>query len=188
MEKILIQDDFFDYVDELRDIALEMEYRGKEEIVQSLDRLGLYFSSIGWIGYRTDKLEFLDNILIRKFKEEVLDTVRNFYNIGDEYVIESHFHYTLEAHNTFPNFHETKFHIDPSNYSGLVYLTPDPPKKMGTSILDGEKDKLISVENVYNRLIAYPGNLTHGPTNFFGDNKENSRMTFTFFITKNWNF
>ena len=64
MKNILIQDDFFDYIDELRDIALEMEYRGKEEIVQSLDRVGLYFSSIGWIGYRTDKLEYLDNILI----------------------------------------------------------------------------------------------------------------------------
>ena len=58
MKNILIQDDFFDYIDELRDIALEMEYRGKEEIVQSLDRVGLYFSSIGWIGYRTDKLAF----------------------------------------------------------------------------------------------------------------------------------
>ena len=76
-----------------------------------------------------------------------------------------------------------KYHTDTSMMAGLIYLSPNPPEGTGTSILDAESNKIINIENVYNRLISYPSYMVHGPTDLFGDGtKENSRMTFTFFL------
>ena len=67
-------------------------------------------------------------------------------------------------------------------------MYPNPPKGTGTSILDGENNKIIQVENVYNRLVCYPGTSIHAPTNLFGDTMKDGRMTFTFFISKGWDW
>ena len=69
-----------------------------------------------------------------------------------------------------------------TKYAGVLYLTPNPPSESGTTIF--EKGKQVDVENKYNRLIAYDGTQKHGATNFFGDNRSNGRMTFTFFIDR----
>ena len=45
-------------------------------------------------------------------------------------------------------------------------------------------NKNIIVENVYNRALIYPANYTHSENNFFGDTKEDSRLTCIFFLNK----
>ena len=178
---ILIEDDFLDNVEEIRDISLKINYARKEEILQNLESLGLYFN-IGWAGCRTEKLEYYKDPIFNNIQEKILDTVSDYYGISG-YLIESHFHYTTSLHDN-EDFHNNKFHKDPSQFAGLIYLNPDPPKKTGTSIIDHKENKIIDTENVYNRLIAYPSNFLHAATNLFGNNIEDGRMTLVFFINK----
>ena len=174
--KLLIQDNFFDDVDKLRNIALSSEYKCSEDIM----------FDPGWRGYRTDELELLEDDFLNKCSENILNSVSKFYEL-DNYSITTHFHISYtRTKETLEDFENKKYHFDPVSYAGILYLHPSPPKGTGTSILDGENNKMISVENVYNRLVAYPGNLIHAPTNLFGDHMKNGRMTYTFFIEKNW--
>jgi hypothetical protein len=39
-----------------------------------------------------------------------------------------------------------------------------------------------NLENVYNRLIIFPGTIPHRANKFFGKNKEDSRLTLVFFV------
>ena len=174
---ILIEDNFFDSVDKIRKIALDFDYNYFEDL-----------SPIpGWRGYRTNSLVLCDNnfsSFLEECAKKIIFSVCEFYNLNlDEYVIDTFFHVTYErTKETINDFENIKYHRDSASYAGLVYLTPNPPQEMGTSIL--YKNKIIDVKNVYNRMVAYPAYYIHGPKNLFGDTKENSRMTLTFFITK----
>lgn len=44
--------------------------------------------------------------------------------------------------------------------------------------------KNIVIENVYNRAVIYPSNYAHAENCFFGETKENARLTLVFFIKK----
>lgn len=45
-------------------------------------------------------------------------------------------------------------------------------------------DEVVRVNNVYNTLIIFEGDIHHCANNFFGDTKQNSRLAQVFFITK----
>jgi hypothetical protein len=174
--KLLIKDNFFDNVNELRNIALSSDYKCSENIM----------FDPGWRGYRTEELELLENDLLNDCSQKILNSVSEFYKL-DNYSITTHFHISYtRTKETLEDFENKKYHFDPVPYAGVVYLHPNPPKGTGTSILDGENNNIVSVENFYNRLVAYPGNFIHAPTNLFGDKIEEGRMTLTFFIEKNW--
>lgn len=181
---ILIQDNFLDSVDEVRKIALSSHY--------NCDPCPDKF--MGWKGYRTDSLLLKDNKFseeLQKITTKILTAVCEFYNLNQaEYMIHPYFHlYYEKTKDPLHDYENNKYHKDPVEYAAIVYLTPDPPPKTGTSILNGDTHEFINVENVYNRLTAYPGNLTHAPTNLFGDTKENGRMIITSFILKDpWAF
>lgn len=174
--KLLIEDNFFDDVDKLREIALSFDYKCSENII----------FDPGWRGYRTDELELLENDFLNNCSQKILDSVSKFYKLNN-YSITSHFHISYtKTKQTLEDFENKKYHFDPVPYAGVLYLHPNPPKGTGTSILDGENNNVINVENVYNRLVAYPGNYIHAPSNLFGDKIKNGRMTYTFFINKEW--
>ena len=179
---ILIQDNFFDSVDEIREIALSFHYNSSEDP---------NFSGVGWRGYRTDSLISNDNNFSEQLKEittKILISVCKFYNLNlPEYDIFPYFHlYYERTKETAHDYENFKYHKDHDvDYAGLIYLTPNPPSGTGTSILDGNENKIINVENVYNRIVAYPGIMTHAPTNVFGYAKENGRMILPFFVKKN---
>ena len=99
----------------------------------------------------------------------------------------SHFHLSHKGtKKTLPDFENKKYHFDECEYAGVVYLKPSPPKGTGTSILDGARNKIESVDNKYNRLIAYPAHHIHAPTDLFGNDFNTGRLTFTFFMSKDW--
>lgn len=115
---------------------------------------------------------------------------------NDNHII---FHITTEkTRDSYPNFWQDRFHKDQhSPIAGVVYLSPDPPKNAGTSILDGKNNQFVNVENKYNRLVAYDGFRIHALSDVFGTSKETGRMTFTFlytlletvdFLTNVWNY
>lgn len=45
-------------------------------------------------------------------------------------------------------------------------------------------DEVVRVNNVYNTMIIFEGDIHHCANRFFGDTKKNARLTQTFFITK----
>jgi hypothetical protein len=48
----------------------------------------------------------------------------------------------------------------------------------------GMFDEVVRMNNVYNTLILFEGDIHHCANQFFGDNKQNSRLAQVFFITK----
>ena len=102
------------------------------------------------------------------------------------------------------------YHVDTQSYAGAVYLTPDAPVDTGTSFYrskahtnikkiklddpeyaevfkngyyDRTQFELIdTVGNVYNRLALWDSRLIHSATQYFGNNKDNSRLFHLFFF------
>ena len=102
------------------------------------------------------------------------------------------------------------YHVDTQSYAAAVYLTPDAPIETGTSFyrsrvkpevrklyLDDpdynevfkggyydktQFDQVDVVGNVYNRLAIWDSRLIHSASQYFGNNKENSRLFHLFFF------
>jgi len=101
-------------------------------------------------------------------------------------------------------------HSDVQKYAGAVYLSPNAPPETGTSFhrskkfpnirsthnedknyndiyengyYDRTKFELVdTIGNVYNRLVLWDARLIHSATEYFGNNKENSRLFHLFFF------
>ena len=170
--KLLIKDNFFDNPNKIRELALSMEYVCSEDLIVDP----------GWRGHRTDDWD-------NEISDNILNIVSDYYNISGQRIL-TYYHISHQGtRKTLEDFDNRKYHIDPDrSYAGVVYLTPNPPPKTGTSILDGSKNEIINVENVYNRLISYPSNHIHAPSDVFGDDKETGRLTLTYFIEPNWSY
>lgn len=158
---IKVIDNFFDDPDLIRDYAMTVNYEGPKE-------------NDGWRGFRSEQLNL--SIPIEKF---IIETIENSLSKIFEKTVKSdvYFHcsprFIMEK---MKNFHDYKYHEDDSDCAGIIYLTPNPPENSGTCIKG-----LKCIKNVYNRLLTYPGNLTHGPDHLFGDDLSNTRLTVTFF-------
>lgn len=102
------------------------------------------------------------------------------------------------------------YHSDVQNYAGAIYLTPNAPVQTGTSFFRSKKypdirkcntsnsmydsvfennyyDKtrfelVDTVGNVFNRLVLWDASLIHSATEYFGTNKDNSRLFHLFFF------
>ncbi len=184
---ILIKDNFFENPDLLREIALSIDnYR--------VDYVATVPPS-GWRGERTLQLRSLKNDLLNQCDQKIFDTcyqhfdLSNFkYPYTNDYAknltITSFFHVTTErARQAFSDFGQDRYHMDFNTAcAGVIYLNPEAPSKAGTSIFDGENNRVINVENKYNRLVGYEGSRVHALTDVFGESRETGRLTYTYFI------
>jgi len=176
--KLLIHDDFFESVDELRKIALSVNYTTHEEMDKKTN-------SSGWKGCRSKKLISYEKVFLYMCEQKILKAVKEFFNDKKLYM-NSYFHITFDStKNSTPNFGFDKYHKDSCLYAGIIYLTPNSPLEAGTSILNGNENKIVDVKNVYNRLVCYPGDYIHAVSDTFGETRETGRMTLSFFIDKN---
>jgi len=130
-----------------------------------------------WRGYRSDLLEKtlpeLNQSIIRSHDY----LFKKFYNIQlDFFNFKSYFHFT----NFSLKFSEDFWHRDYSSYASVIYLSPNPPPNSGTLLKHNKKE--IVVENKFNRLVCYRGDILHTPQSFFGVTKEDSRLTITSFF------
>jgi hypothetical protein len=156
----IIVDNFFEDPDSIRDYALSVDY--------DTDPF------LGYTYHLTDS----------EYTKKITNMIHT--NICESLQIEEFFYvfrYSLDKNKlTTPyDFDEWKVHPDFCEYAGVIYLNPDPPKNTGTSFYTNKREYISSAENKYNRLIYYPGKIMHGPTDLFGDSKENGRLTLTFF-------
>ena len=172
MEKIFIKDNFFDNAEDLRDLALSTRFFSAEE--KNYD--------VGWRGYRTNELRDLDKNELEVSCQKIRDELIKFFDLKiDKDEGNFYFHIALShTKNTLEDFETSKFHTDDSRFAGIVYLSPNPPPKTGTTIIIDNQNE--DIDNKFNRLVAYPSTYVHAPTDLFGDTMESGRLTLSFFI------
>jgi hypothetical protein len=155
-------DNFFEDVDKVRNQALSYEYE------QSSD-------NTGWKGFRT---KITDNKIIDYIKSKIIQIDKNFENLD----LDIFFHYsTEETKNKVENFDEYRLHKDLTEWAGVIYLSPNPIPKSGTTLHYDDGKLIHNIENKYNRFIFYKGDVLHGVLDTFGDSIETARMTITIF-------
>lgn len=163
-------DNFFKNPFFIREIALDQKYSEPD-------------TDYGWKGFRCKTPECLSEVDM-DIKKNVCGVFNEKF---EDYNIESYFHYSItETKNKcFPSFEEYKYHVDDANYAGIIYLNPKPPTDSGTTFLNGYRNKIF-IDNIYNRLVCYQANILHGPTDLFGSDITNGRLTLTFFLRKRY--
>lgn len=162
MKEYILRDNFFKNVDDVRNYALSLNYNTPTK-------------NDGWKGYRVriDDFEILNYI-----KLELIKIDSKFSN----FEFDIFFHYTTSnIKNSIKNFEKDRLHKDLKEWAGVIYLSPNPIPNSGTTLHDDDGKLLFNIENKYNRLILYKGDILHGVLDTFGDNIENSRLTITLF-------
>jgi hypothetical protein len=158
-------DDFFIDADKVRKYALSLNYEKST-------------NETGWKGFRTP---IVDIDLLHYIKDRLVKINDYFKELN----LNIYFHYTIDStKNDVVNFTETRLHKDATEWAGVVYLTPNPKPNSGTTIHNNKGEMVHNIENKYNRLIFYKGDILHGVLDTFGDNIENSRLTVTIFGNK----
>jgi hypothetical protein len=161
-EPILI-DNFFENPDIIRNEALLMEY------VESS-------SKTGWKGFRVElKNDSVKEYILKKLIEIDEDFKHLKFDCFLHYSIEST---KLKLKN---NFEKNRLHKDLTDWAGVIYLHPNPPKNSGTTLHRDNGEMISRVDNVYNRFVFYRGDILHGVEDTFGDNIKNGRLTITIF-------
>lgn len=196
---ITIVDNFFQDPDEIRKIALNLDFETK----------GCH------PGFRSDTIKQLNSNLHLLIAKKIFSLFLNLEKDVAKYELDMVFQYTPK------DFGCGWAHFDQDCYcAGVVYLTPNPPKDTGTIIYDTpdsldnyeefqrtkynfytkkikhqDYDKIratnnaifkksVVIENVYNRMLIYPSNYAHAENCLFGETKENARLTLVFFLKK----
>ena len=95
---------------------------------------------------------------------------------------------------------KTWVHLDPSDWTGVLYLTPNAPLESGTLLFKADNESMMKIRseekhhldiditagisNVYNRLVLFRGGDIPHRSNVagFGDCLENGRLTQVFFF------
>lgn len=203
---VTVIDNFFNYPDKVRKLALSCEY-------------GMTTDG-GWPGVRSAHLHLIDTTFFDKFCRKLLaifyDT--NFHNIN--FNITAYFQKIESLDNDPSNYKNQGWvHVDNSVFGGLVYLTPKIKFQSGTSVFKPNStfkkdvvietaeykkkfylhnddnnyndafqknssmfDETINVSNLYNRLILVDGNSWHASQNLFM--QKEARLTLVFFVEK----
>lgn len=171
---VLIKDNIFENPDKIRNIAINSKY-GEPQYNKTSTK---YID--GWRGYRHTIINFTD----LEELEKIPISISNFYSM-EKFSIKYYFHYTLEKtkKTCFPSFEEYKYHRDDSDYAGVVYLSKNPPKNSGTTVINNLNIKK-EYDNMWNRLICYPSTYLHAPSDLFGNDINDGRLTLTFFVKK----
>ena len=172
----LIMDDFLDDPEGIRKFELNSKI--------PFDRVG-YFT-----GKRTSPVDNIDyqNMIIEKL-ERVLPFKIKMWPLSFSFQL------CLDRD-------ETHLHLDPSDWTGVLYLTPNAPIDSGTLLFKedvelikklkkgqgdygkGKAEVISSLGNVYNRLVLFRGSEIPHRSNMtgFGDCLENGRLTQVFFF------
>lgn len=163
----IIVDNFFDNVDQVRNMAFSYKFNKSS-------------NETGWKGYRAP---INDDNLKKLVYDKLVSVDQSFENLN----FNLHFHYSLNSTKTeLEDFWRQRFHRDFCDWAGVIYLCPNPNPESGTILFDSNNKNPITIVNVYNRLVMYNGNRLHGVEDTFGNEINNSRMTITLFgQTKN---
>jgi len=167
LQDIIVIDDFFKDPDSI------MEFANQQVFVENdFEKTKSY-----WQGLRTKELHSIDIHRTNKITNEFFDRIFiNQYKLTYKWKALFCFHRL----SSLEKFNYKWIHTDSSSvYAGVVYLSKNPVENSGTFII--KNNKVIPIENIYNRLLLYKSNYIHSPMSGFGED-ENSRLTLTMFI------
>jgi len=167
---LTVKDDFLDDPDDIVKWSESVEYWNKEDHPEDIGHfpgirsLPLYDINTCLFGYIMHKL----GPIYKEFGVEYREGIFN-YNFSK---LKKDSPQVMHRDNPFVEDDELQF-------AGVVYLNPDPPdpQESGTWVVIDEV--LRKIENKYNRLIIYGGNMTHGPGPAWGETWDDCRLTLT---------
>jgi len=170
----LIIDDFLDNPDEIRNFLIDNKV--------SFEKTGSYPGKrtppVDNLDYKNMIVEKLHKVLPFKIKMKPLSFSFQLCLSGDE----------------------TWVHVDPSDWTGVLYLTPNAPIESGTLLFKADNESMMKIRseekqqvdidiiagisNVYNRLVLFRGKDIPHRSNVagFGNCLENGRLTQVFFF------
>ncbi|SFX76007.1 hypothetical protein SAMN04487866_1238 [Thermoactinomyces sp. DSM 45891] len=201
-DNVMVIDDFYDYPDQIRELALNADYH-------------IFDEAQNFPGAETKK-SFYTNIHIEKFEKLVKKSIQ----VNPAKYIFGKFRLAMSNDQS-----KTCVHLDwDVDWTGIIYLTLDHNCKGGLGIFRHSETKLMSVPTIqeelnrfgcstvnefdrkyimpiskniekwdlvyeipmkYNRLILFKGSeYFHGITQQFGDSISNSRLTQNFFFNE----
>ncbi|XWV26695.1 hypothetical protein QJ857_gp0362 [Tupanvirus soda lake] len=175
---IIIVDNFYDDPDEIRNIALQQNYDIKGNYPGGRTKT-----------FATDQLKQRFEMIIGKKITYWPDGYNGAFQITNKD-------------------HKSWIHRDKTDYSAIIYLTPNAPANAGTILYkhkatgiqytfdDDDQEKILNIDsnnenaweqvdivgNLYNRCVLFNGKCSHKSNVYFGDTKENSRLIQTFFF------
>jgi len=182
MTSVIVVDNFYDDVDQVREHALSLTY----DVIGNYPGRRTGPMNDEWRAYIRKYLE--DNVL----KQKITYWPAN-YNTAYQYTT---------------SLDKTWIHRDETAWAGIIYLTPDAPVEYGTGLYrhketgemeyipggndwnelhqtEDDWDLVNFIGNVYNRLVLYKGFCYHksmGPTAGFGTDLYTGRLFQTFFF------
>jgi hypothetical protein len=193
---ITVVDDFFDYPDEVRKLALQQEYLPDPENQ--------------WPGKRSKPLYEINPTFFNNTVNKVFSLFYDLKEINIQWNTSAYFQ-KVDA-----KYKEGWIHTDDNICTGIIYLSKSK-NKCGTTIYrpidsvnatfknldkkvesfintnliaDSENFRLehnkqfrptVTVEEEYNRLVLFDGHLLHGANEFYGDEDDSARLTLIFF-------
>jgi hypothetical protein len=168
---LIVIDNFLPYPNVVRTWALSQEYYTAEEISKK------YGIETTWPGKRTIGINEIDI----QYADDILSKVSyissSCFNINHEY-IRSAFQLCLEGDG------DSWIHIDNDvDVAGILYLSPNAPINSGTTLYTPPPHEPIdNIGNIFNRFVMYRSNSFHKSEKYFGNTKEDGRLTQVFFI------
>lgn len=179
-KRLWIIDDYYENPDEVRKFALEQEYQEDIQWYKGLRSVNQYnFEGI------KESFEQIMGIKLKRF-----DT----HGMCGRFQI-------CRAHE------QNVYHVDSQKWAAIIYLTPNPPHQSGTSLFKSnltgsrnsedpnfegtfnggfyDRTKFQEIDragNVYNRLIIMDAHCIHAAGEYFGQDKNDSRLTHLFFF------
>lgn len=174
--KLVIQDNFLQFPDEVRQYGLGLKYRTRD-----LDE--------GFEGWRSENIGDIDpeyyNAMVERFIQ--LYVPAWLLASGYRYKADLFFHINSYKDMDDPVYKDwnNRIHLDDSVLSAVVYLNPDPPPGTGTRFYNAKDPKAVDmvVSNQYNRAVLFSGKtMLHCFESFFGSDLSDSRMVMLLFV------
>ena len=169
----------FDNPDEIVNLAKREMYVLKEAHYHNVNHTTHYN------GVRSKGLEDIDKDKFYGMMDEIFSKCMKHRFINDMNKVK--FIYGWEASGYFhimreqDKYNDQWIHKDDlALLAGVVYLNPNPKPNTGTIVNVNGEERI--VENEYNKLVMYDTNFWHAPQGGFGEDTNDSRLSFVFFI------
>jgi hypothetical protein len=169
VDNILARPEF--YVEWAR--TLEYDYTSECRI-PDINRRDLK-TDVGWRGYRSDEIAELNVAIATSLTGQLYRRCLSSW-IASPYNQRNYLHYSSSE----IEYGDFWWHQDRSNLAGVIYLTPDPEPESGTLLKIN--NKIVQIDNVFNRLVLYDASLVHRPERCFGNTINTARLTMTIFV------
>lgn len=167
----IIIDDFFDDPNSIIEKAKSLKFYNLNEHPTDNN------NGLIWIGKRTEYLHNVDLNFINEINNTKFNKILKQSDIEYMYQMSGCFHLTTKNDGEFNN---NWIHKDRALYAGVVFLNKNPKKNSGTILFNGDKE--IILDNIFNRFVMYKSWIPHAPQNFFGNDINDGRLTYVFFI------